>query len=452
MQSRLADSYHDVEQALEERERLNHDLRDLTTNLDRKVRERTAELAEATLAAEEANRSKGEFLANMSHEVRTPMNGIIGMTNLVLDTPLTAEQRDYMAMVKTSADSLLIVLNDILDFSKIEANELSLELIPFSVRDHLAELLKPLAIRAEERGLALACRVLPDVPSGVVGDPGRLRQVLMNLVGNAIKFTEHGEIVVQLELASQEAGDVVLHYSVIDSGIGVPKGDQETIFMPFKQADGSTTRRFGGTGLGLAISTTLVQLMGGRIWVESTPREGSVFQFTVQFGRADMADAPDRTAGDGAFRRPLPPAMLPAEPPPRRLHVLLAEDNVVNQRLAASLLKRRGHRVTTVANGEEVLAAIVVTSFDIMLMDVQMPGMDGLEATRRIRLGERATTTHLPIVAMTAHAMAGDRERCIAAGMDDYMSKPLSAQLLYEVVERVAGRLPAAPKSTEPAA
>jgi signal transduction histidine kinase/ActR/RegA family two-component response regulator len=452
MQSRLADSYRQVERTLEERERLNHDLRDLTTNLDRKVRERTAELADATLAAEAANRTKSEFLANMSHEVRTPMNGIIGMTGLTLETDLTADQRDYLTMVKSSADALLIILNDILDFSKVEAKQLTLEAIPFSLHDHLGELLKPLAFRAEQRGLGLVCHILPGVPSGVVGDPGRLRQVLVNLIGNAIKFTENGQIVVQLELLSEDANGLVLQYSVIDSGIGVPKEQHETIFQPFHQADGSTTRRFGGTGLGLTISSMLVELMGGRIWVDSEPNEGSVFQFTVRFGRADMARAPQKNAPTPAARRSLPAAMMPVELPARRLHVLLAEDNAVNQLLAAGLLKRRGHRVTIVVNGKEALDAIAVTDFDIVLMDVQMPIMSGLEATQSIRLGELVSLSHLPIVAMTAHAMKGDRERCLDAGMDDYISKPLSPAMLYEIVERVSDQLRRSPASTEPAA
>jgi signal transduction histidine kinase len=314
MQSRLADSYRQLEQSLSQRERLNSELRVLTEDLDRKVRERTAELARATQVAEDANRAKSEFLANMSHEIRTPLNGIIGMTELALDTSLSAEQREYLVMAKTSADALLAILNDILDFSKIEMRKLELEQIPFSLRDHLADVLKPLALRAEQKGLEVVCHVLPDVPHVVVGDPIRLRQVLVNLVGNAIKFTDRGQILVQLQLESKTGDECMLHYFVSDSGIGVPKDKQKAIFEPFRQADGSTTRRFGGTGLGLAISTTLVELMKGRIWLDSAPYEGSTFHFNVRLSVSDAR--PEMTAVD-----------LTGVP------VLVVDDNAVNRRV-----------------------------------------------------------------------------------------------------------------------
>jgi len=409
------------------------------TLVDITVRKRwEEELQKAKEAAEAANTAKSAFLAHMSHEIRTPMNAVIGMAELALDTDLTLEQREYLTMVRESGKSLLRLINDILDFSKIEAGKLELDCTDFSLRVGIQEMVKILGVRARHKGVELSVHIPSEVPDALLGDPGRLRQVLSNLVDNAIKFTGRGAVTLKIEKESQSEEDVHLHFSVADSGIGIPQEKQQLIFEAFAQADNSTTRKFGGTGLGLSISSRLVQLMSGKIWVESETNRGSTFHFTARFGLQKQQEKNVQLQGGGSQSVSLAP--LPSDREGRKeLRILLVEDNAINQILAQRLVQMRGDQIVVANNGHEALAALERERFDLILMDVQMPEMSGIEVTQAIRRKEKDTREHIPIIATTASAMKEDRERCLGAGMDAYISKPIDRDLLFETIAMLTG-------------
>jgi two-component system, sensor histidine kinase len=409
------------------------------TRLNKYLNEQTARANELADLARKASAAKSEFLANMSHEIRTPLNGIIGMIGLLQDMNLNAEQLEYARIAGISGEILLSLINDILDFSKIEAHKLELEILDYDLRSMLDNTTNLLAVGAHEKDLELICIVDPSVPSLLRGDPGRLRQILINLGSNAVKFTDHGKIVIRVCLESEDERNATIRFTISDTGIGIPPDRQDILFSPFSQVDGSTTRKYGGTGLGLAISRQLVELMGGMIGLQSEVGKGSTFWFTAIFekqpARIESAEDSAEIEVKGAIHQNDAPRFTQSLK--RKLRILVAEDNPVNQKVAQALLRKMGLQSDVVANGLEAVNALQAIPYDLVLMDCQMPEMDGYEATNKIRqLGSKALNPHIPIIAMTALAMLGDREKCIQAGMNDFIAKPILQRDLIKMLDR----------------